>query len=154
MNTCNCTSVSILQYTSTLVFPRYSQGVVNCCTPQPVNTTVSVEFCSNTAISGFSVFSFRNNDESPRCNIGGSMTLSDKPGPSLSFTHKDYSLRVYTGEERRRGWEERTDYSDSFFASTTSNLQFFLVCTHKSLSASPCYHSYRPIELLSSIVLD
>lgn len=151
---CNVTSVFILQYSLTLIFPGYSWGIVCCCTSQPANTTASVEFCSNTAISGFSVFSFRNNDESLRCNTEGSMTLSDKPGPSLSLTHKDYSLRVYTGEERGRGWEEGTDYSDSFSVSTTNNLQFLLVCMHKSVAAFACYHCYRPIELLSSIVLD
>lgn len=30
------------------------------------------------------------------------MTLSDKPGPSLSFSHKDYSLKAYTRERRRK----------------------------------------------------
>ena len=33
------------------------------------------------------------------------MTLSDKPGPSLSFSHKDYSLKVYTRERRRKEGE-------------------------------------------------
>ena len=33
------------------------------------------------------------------------MTLSDKPGPSLSFSHKDYSLKVYTRERRRKQGE-------------------------------------------------
>ena len=77
------------------------------------------------------------------------MTLSDKPGPSLSFSHKDYSLKVYTRERRRKEEEEKRRriilifffFSLFFLVSTTNNLQFCLVCARKSPSVSPCYHS-------------
>lgn len=76
---------------------------------------------------GLMFFSFRNNDESLRCSIGGSMTLSDKPGHSL--------IKITPGRRE----EDGTNDPDSFFfyhQSTTHNLRFILVCMHRSLSFS------------------
>lgn len=79
-------SVFIFQDTPTI--SRYSQLIVNLHKPQTANTTVSVMLWS-----AISFLSFWHNYESLRCNTEASMTLSNKPGPSLFFPHEDYSLK-------------------------------------------------------------